>query len=124
MPYGYGPLGLTYHVALPGDRANLLCRRHRTLTPARPRHHGTIRVCTTYLNPQSFQIISSGIDGHYGVGGQYTPDTTAESLPLDPNSSNPDVPLATRGQRHPDPRAGQRHQLPQRQAGMMISAFL
>ena len=44
---------------------------------------------TTYLNPQTFQIISSGIDGQYGVGGQYSPDNTAESLPLDPNASFP-----------------------------------
>lgn len=38
---------------------------------------------TTFLNPQSFQIISSGIDGQYGVGGQYSPDNSSESLPLD-----------------------------------------
>ena len=61
---------------------------------------------TTFLNPQTFQIISSGIDGLYGVGGQYSPDNTGESLPLDPNN------LVTRGQHHPGPRAGQHHQLP------------
>ena len=43
----------------------------------------------TYLNPQSFQIISSGIDGLYGVGGQYAPDNTAEALPWDTSSPTP-----------------------------------
>ncbi len=37
---------------------------------------------TTFLNPQSFQIISSGIDGNYGVAGQYLPDLN-EALPYD-----------------------------------------
>jgi general secretion pathway protein G len=36
----------------------------------------------TFLNPQTFQIISSGIDGLYGPGGQYLPDST-EALPPD-----------------------------------------
>ncbi|HKM54914.1 MAG TPA: hypothetical protein VJY33_16010, partial [Isosphaeraceae bacterium] len=35
----------------------------------------------------SFQIISSGIDGLYGVGGQYQPDNTAETLPYDSSST-------------------------------------
>jgi general secretion pathway protein G len=35
-----------------------------------------------FLNPQTFQIISSGVDGLYGVGGQYTPDA-GSSLPID-----------------------------------------
>jgi general secretion pathway protein G len=43
---------------------------------------------TTFLNPQSFQIISSGQDGLYGPGGQYLPDSTA-ALPID--GSNPYV---------------------------------
>jgi general secretion pathway protein G len=39
----------------------------------------------TYQAPQTFQIISSGGDGLYGLGGQYTPTVTAgaASLPLD-----------------------------------------
>jgi hypothetical protein len=39
----------------------------------------------TYQKPQTYQIISSGIDGLYGVGGQYQQATTAAavSLPLD-----------------------------------------
>ena len=39
-------------------------------------------VSTTFLNPQSFQIISSGVDGTYGVGGLYSPDLS-EALPYD-----------------------------------------
>ena len=74
-----------------------------------------------FLNPQSFQIISSGIDGQYGVGGQYTPDATGEALPLDTSSPGS---LQHERHDHPGPRAGQRHQFPQRQAGMTISAFL
>ncbi len=46
---------------------------------------GTVAV--TFLNPQSFQIISSGIDGTYGVGGQYSPDSS-EALPYD-TTNNP-----------------------------------
>ena len=41
----------------------------------------------TFLNPQSIQIISPGVDGQYGVGGQYTPDATGEALPLDTTPS-------------------------------------
>jgi len=42
----------------------------------------------TFLNPQSFQIISAGIDGLYGDGGQYlsssaTAATTTSPLPID-----------------------------------------
>jgi prepilin-type N-terminal cleavage/methylation domain-containing protein len=40
----------------------------------------------TYQSPQSFQIISSGIDGLYGVGGQYLQTLTSSStdpLPFD-----------------------------------------
>ena len=39
-------------------------------------------VSTTFLNPQSFQIISSGLDGTYGVGGLYSSDLN-EALPYD-----------------------------------------
>ncbi len=49
----------------------------------------------TYLNPQSFQIISSGLDGLYGVGGQYAPNA-AVALPLDTSSGitpNPPPPF-------------------------------
>ncbi|QEH38163.1 hypothetical protein OJF2_67610 [Aquisphaera giovannonii] len=49
---------------------------------------GTAVQAPTFLNPQSFQIISSGPDGQYGLGGIYLPDSTgATVLPLDPNAA-------------------------------------
>jgi general secretion pathway protein G len=86
---------LSYHVAFPVLGANgcfspapnpytstTTAPFNTTTTPPTP-------LPLSFLNPQSFQIISSGIDGQYGVGGQYTPDATGESLPLDPNSNFP-----------------------------------
>src|SRR5271157_2738780 len=56
------------------------------LSPAPNPYTSTVTVpgtlAATFLNPQSFQIISSGIDGTYGVGGQYSPDAN-EALPYD-----------------------------------------
>lgn len=49
--------------------------------------NATTFVVPTYLNPQTFQIISPGIDGLFGVGGQYSPDNTAESLAIDTAAS-------------------------------------
>jgi general secretion pathway protein G len=40
----------------------------------------------TYYNPQTFQIISAGNDGLYGLGGQYNPDVSAP-LTLDANGA-------------------------------------
>jgi general secretion pathway protein G len=51
--------------------------------------NGNVFLSPTYLNPQSFQIISAGIDGLYGVAGQYTPDNTAGALPLDLSTPSP-----------------------------------
>lgn len=36
-----------------------------------------------YYNKESFQLISAGVDGAYGPGGQYTPDSTNAKLPVD-----------------------------------------
>jgi prepilin-type N-terminal cleavage/methylation domain-containing protein len=47
---------------------------------------GTTTGIVTFQSPQTFQIISSGVDGLYGVGGQYlqSPSTSAsEVLPFD-----------------------------------------
>lgn len=38
----------------------------------------------TYQKPQTYQIISAGIDGQYGVGGQYTPSTSSSSTASNP----------------------------------------
>ena len=49
---------------------------------------------------QTFQIISSGLDGLYGVGGQYLPSIASESLPFDPTNTRPtSAPRATRPMR-------------------------
>jgi prepilin-type N-terminal cleavage/methylation domain-containing protein len=51
---------------------------------------GTATGTPTYQSPQSFQIISSGLDGLYGVGGQYVASTTAATvnLPFDPANTS------------------------------------
>ena len=44
----------------------------------------------TYQNPQTFQIVSSGLDGLYGVGGQYVSNLTTSAgsaVPLDNTTS-------------------------------------
>ena len=49
----------------------------------------------TYQTPQTFQIISAGVDGSYGVGGSYQPNG-GTPLPLDPNFlSNPPGPYSS-----------------------------
>jgi len=87
--FGNGPIGLTYHVPFPVPFAT---SPNYAQSPA-PNPYTSAptaqTISTTYVNPQSFQIISSGIDGLYGVGGQYAPNNTAESLPLDPNATFP-----------------------------------
>ncbi len=37
---------------------------------------------TIYQNPQTFQIVSSGSDGIFGIGGIYVTNTSSEALPL------------------------------------------
>ena len=46
----------------------------------------------TYQKPQTYQIISPGADGLYGVGGQFRPSTSSSAaatvaLPFDPNNT-------------------------------------
>lgn len=36
-----------------------------------------------YINPQSYQLISSGVDGQFGPGGQFKPSATTGVLPFD-----------------------------------------
>jgi general secretion pathway protein G len=43
----------------------------------------------SYHNPQSFQIISAGYDGLYGIGGQYAPPPATPALPIDATSVQP-----------------------------------
>ena len=92
--YLNGPIGLRFNVTFPVPVGGTIT--NTSVSPAPNPYtsaltapfNGTIPLATTYFNPQTFQIISSGIDGLYGVGGQYTPNVTGEALPLDPNLSN------------------------------------
>ncbi len=77
-----GPIGLGYNVAFPPTGVISAGPNPYTSSLTTP---GT--ALPTFLNPQSFQIISSGIDGLYGVGGQYQPDNTAGTLPFDGSST-------------------------------------
>jgi general secretion pathway protein G len=82
---GNGPIGLNFSVLYPtypppsNVSSSLAPNPYTsTLTVAPP--------AVTYQSPQSFQIISSGIDGLYGVGGQFSPNSlssAAEALPID-----------------------------------------
>jgi prepilin-type N-terminal cleavage/methylation domain-containing protein len=60
-----------------------------TSTLTVPLATGTTGGTVVYQSPQTFQIISSGADGLYGVGGQYLNITTASgiALPFDPNNT-------------------------------------
>ncbi|WZO97196.1 type II secretion system protein [Isosphaeraceae bacterium EP7] len=40
---------------------------------------------TNYVNPDSYQLISAGRDGLYGLGGQYSPNEPSTKLPGDVN---------------------------------------
>lgn len=93
LPENYDPVNLVrpelqYHVNFPVPPA--ASPPTPALSPApnpytsvsSAAYNGSTYVSTTFLNPQSFQIISSGLDGTYGLGGQYLPDAS-ESLPYD-----------------------------------------
>ncbi len=81
-----GPIGLSYLTAFPLYKPLNNCSSYApnpytsTLTDTAP---------VAFQSPQSFQIISSGIDGLYGVGGQYISSTSSSAtnqLPLDVNN--------------------------------------
>lgn len=61
-PYTSGPTGLT--------------------TPS-----GSANPSVNFLNAQSFQIFSAGLDGLYGVGGIYSPPPAKTALPADQNAT-------------------------------------
>src|SRR5262249_39847816 len=42
----------------------------------------------SFVNGQSFQIISAGVDGQFGIGGAYTPTSTSGTLPAENGISN------------------------------------
>jgi prepilin-type N-terminal cleavage/methylation domain-containing protein len=87
--FQHGPIGLAFNVTFPV--AGNICQSaapNPYTSSLTAQFNGTVPVPTIYLNPQTFQIISSGADGLYGVGGQYSPNAATETLPLDPNTNN------------------------------------
>jgi prepilin-type N-terminal cleavage/methylation domain-containing protein len=88
-----GPIELSYSVAFP-----VLNSKPPDVSPAPNPYTGTLTIqynatsnpagppSVTYQNPQSFQLLSSGLDGLYGVGGQYVSNlstSAAVSVPVD-----------------------------------------
>ena len=75
-------INLNTHVGLHFANATSFTPNPYTVTQS----VGTSSGIVTFQSPQSFQIISSGIDGLYGVGGQYLQTLTSSStepLPFD-----------------------------------------
>jgi general secretion pathway protein G len=85
---GNRPIRLTYHVNFPVAGGCFSGPPNPYTSSPTALMNGTTPLATTFLNPQSFQILSSGLDGLYGVGGQYSPDNTAESLLFDSSASS------------------------------------
>src|SRR5271157_699400 len=81
---GNSPIGLGHNVAFPLTTPPCISAGPNPYTSSLTTPGTGL---PTFLNPQSFQIISSGIDGLYGVGGQYQPDNTAGTLPYDSSST-------------------------------------
>jgi hypothetical protein len=86
-----GAIGLAFNTAFPIEAGGNLCQSlapnpytsSLTITSAA---NGLSPSALTWQTPQSFQIISSGMDGLYGVGGQYLSNPSAvvtEALPID-----------------------------------------
>jgi general secretion pathway protein G len=85
-----GPIGLAFNVpfVVHGGTAFGAASNNIAVSPAPNPYTSSVSVSpsgstSTYLNPQTFQIICSGVDGLYGVGGQYVSNTTGEALPVD-----------------------------------------
>ncbi|WP_337173829.1 hypothetical protein [Paludisphaera sp.] len=47
------------------------------------------RLSVAYVNPQTYQLISSGSDGLYGPGGTFKANTGADALPFDAAATTP-----------------------------------
>lgn len=84
---GAGPITLTFRVAFPVVNAT---NNRLAISPSPNPYTSTLTVpasgTSTYLNAQTYQIISSGLDGLYGVGGQYSANAAGTTLPLDTTS--------------------------------------
>lgn len=87
------PIQLLYNTTFPVFNGTTLGKQ--TYSPAPNPYTSNVTISAsgvTYLNGQSFQIVSPGIDGYYGVGGWY--DTNAASGALVAEDQN--SPLQTK----------------------------
>lgn len=89
---GSGPISLSYSVAFPlyngvTPDVSYACNPYTsTLTEVYSTTNKGGPPSVTYQNPQTFQILSSGFDGLYGVGGQYVSNqstTATVTVPID-----------------------------------------
>jgi hypothetical protein len=89
---GLGPIALQYLVSFPVIHSGNL---NLAISPSPNPYTSTLTVTTsgtvTYQKPQTYQIISPGVDGLYGVGGQFLTTSSASTatvpLPFDPNNT-------------------------------------
>jgi prepilin-type N-terminal cleavage/methylation domain-containing protein len=89
-----GPISLQYYVSFPTTAGTVAAGNGMAYLAVSPSPNpytstataGTQSGTVTYQSPQTFQIISSGVDGLYGVGGQYVAPSQSATvdLPLDP----------------------------------------
>jgi prepilin-type N-terminal cleavage/methylation domain-containing protein len=84
---GNGPIGLSFSTTFPviTTKAVTICDSY-----APNPYTSTLSIGSpvTFQNAQTFQIISSGLDGLYGVGGQYVSNASTSALPLPFDSAN------------------------------------
>ena len=89
-----GPIELQYIVNFPTTAGTVAAgsgTAYLDVSPSPNPYTSTATAATssgtvTYQTPQTFQIISAGADGQYGVGGQYVPpsQSSTNALPFDP----------------------------------------
>ena len=80
-----GPIALYYTVGF--STSGSTSTPYKALSPSPNPYTSTLTSGTssgtiTYQKPQTYQIISPGIDGLYGVGGQYQAASTSATVPL------------------------------------------
>ncbi len=98
-----GPIELQYYVNFPTTGGTVAAGNgtaYLAVSPSPNPYTSTATAATqsgtvSYQNPQTFQIISSGVDGEYGIGGQYVAPSQSATfdLPLDPQHTLPNSPL-------------------------------
>jgi prepilin-type N-terminal cleavage/methylation domain-containing protein len=81
-----GPIGLGFQTSFGTFKALNFCS---SFAPNPYTSTLSVGIPVTFINPQTFQIISSGIDGLYGVGGQFNSNTaSASTVPLPFDATN------------------------------------